>query len=286
VSDDDPLDRLETHASQMATQITYEQQNRRGLLWVHSIIGITAGVQMLLWGSATTIETALGIWSRALMAGLGFTGGLLLAIGLSRRPRSIPLETAGLVLVGIWDLLMTIGLAFARIKQHDFHVIPLSEHPAQRVRGRLPGHRLRGSARPDLHPPLHPAQAAAEKVMDMSNLAVLGAVVLGSGGLGGIIVAFMKRGVDSSTVRQNDANSHKTEVETLREIIAEVRASEARKDSRIDALEGRLDKLEERERHMLTRAAVHEAWDTLAYNFISGTGNGTSFPPPPPLSTP
>lgn len=123
----DPLDRLETHADKLARQFTYEQQNRRGLLWVHAVIGVTAGAQMLLWGSATTIESALGIWSRALMAGLGLVGGGLLSFGLLSRPRSIPLEVAGLFLVGIWDMLMTVGLAIARIKQNDFHVIPITE---------------------------------------------------------------------------------------------------------------------------------------------------------------
>lgn len=123
--DHDPLDRLESHATLLAEQMTWEQQNRRGLLWVHGIIGLTAGVQMLLWGSATTIEASLGVWSRALMAGLGFTGGLLLAYGLSRRPRSVPAEAAGLCLVGVWDALMLGGLAYARWHQHDFRIIPL-----------------------------------------------------------------------------------------------------------------------------------------------------------------
>lgn len=122
--------------------------------------------------------------------------------------------------------------------------------------------------------------------MTMTQVAVLAAALLGAGGIGGIIVKWMGRGVDDADAGERRANSNRTEVETLREIIAEVRASEAKKDTRIDALEVRLDKLEERERHMLTRAAVHEAWDTLAFNFISGSGNGTSFPPPPPLTGP
>ncbi|MCW3041180.1 MAG: hypothetical protein JWM31_3085, partial [Solirubrobacterales bacterium] len=111
----------------MGNQVTYEQQNRRGLLWVHACIGVIAGAQMLVYGSATTIEATLGIWSRGLMGALGIVGGLFLAIGLSRRPRSIPFEVAGLVLVGVWDLLMTAGLALARWRQHDWRPIPLRE---------------------------------------------------------------------------------------------------------------------------------------------------------------
>lgn len=124
---DDPLDRLENQVVRVADRITYEQQNRWGLLWVHAIVGMTAGIQMLLWGSATTIETALGIWSRGMMAGLGFSGGAMLAYGLSRRPRSIPFEVAGLFLVGVWDFLMVAGLAIARIRQANYSLIPLDE---------------------------------------------------------------------------------------------------------------------------------------------------------------
>lgn len=122
----DPLDRLEREAVNLATRTSYEQGNRRGLLWVHALVGLISGPQMALWGSAPVIETALGIWSRLLMASLGFLGGAFLAVGLSRRPRSIPCEIVGLVLVGLWDLLMTLGLAYARIRQHNYHVIAIS----------------------------------------------------------------------------------------------------------------------------------------------------------------
>lgn len=123
----DPLDRLEKHTSHMAEQITYEQQNRRGLLWIHAICGLTAGLQMLLWGSPPSLELAAGLWVRGVMAGLGLVGGALLAWGLSRRPRSVPFEAAGLTVVGLWDFLMFVGLGFARFQQHDFRIIPLNE---------------------------------------------------------------------------------------------------------------------------------------------------------------
>lgn len=116
----DPLARLENAAERIIGRSEYEQDNRRGLLWVHALIGILAGVQMALWGTATTLELAAGPDSRYVMAAVGMLGGGLLAAGLSKRPRSIPLEVGGLVLVCAWDALMTAGLAYARFKQNDY----------------------------------------------------------------------------------------------------------------------------------------------------------------------
>lgn len=119
--------------------------------------------------------------------------------------------------------------------------------------------------------------------------AALVVAVLGGGGLGAVVVKWLSRPVDEATAAKIRAEVQRTaqqtaagEVDTLREIIAEVRASEAKKTERIDSLEARLEKLEERERNALTRAAVHEVWDRLAFNFI--TGRDQTFPPPPPLS--
>lgn len=47
-------------------------------------------------------------------------------------------------------------------------------------------------------------------------------------------------------------------------------------------LRARVDKLEERERHMLTRAAIHEAWDQIA--FAALVRDNPAHPPPPPLT--
>lgn len=43
----------------------------------------------------------------------------------------------------------------------------------------------------------------------------------------------------------------------------------------------RLDKVEERERHALTRAAVHEAWDQMSFQALLSMN--PEHPPPPPL---
>lgn len=104
---------------------------------------------------------------------------------------------------------------------------------------------------------------------------------LGSAGVAAVLVKWMNRRVDEATAKRIRAEAHEVatraavaELDILRQVIADVRASER-------AIRDRLDKLEERERHMLTRAAVHEAWDQLAFGFIAG--HDASFPPPPPL---
>ena len=111
------------------------------------------------------------------------------------------------------------------------------------------------------------------------NVALLGSLLAVAAVIGG---AFGMIGVKLLSRDNDSANADQTRVQTLRDIITEVRSSEARKDQRIDELERRMTLLEERERHMLTRAAVHEAWDALAFQHISQ--GGVAFPPPPPLS--
>jgi hypothetical protein len=112
-------------------------------------------------------------------------------------------------------------------------------------------------------------------------VSVLITALFGGGAGGAVIIKLLSRPVDTATAAKIKSDKAATDVDTLREIIAEVRASEAQKTARIDALEDRLNKLEERERHALTRAAVHEAWDQLAINFI--LLHDQNFPQPPPI---
>lgn len=112
--------------------------------------------------------------------------------------------------------------------------------------------------------------------------------LFGGGTLGAVAVKLLSKPVDDATASKIAAEAKvsaqqavKGDVEVLRAIIAEVRESEARKTERIDNLEVRLEKLEERERHMLTRAAVHEAWDQLTFQAI--LRSNPNHPPPPPL---
>lgn len=78
------------------------------------------------------------------------------------------------------------------------------------------------------------------------------------------------------------ATAKKTDVETLRSIIDEVKESDAAKGTLIRQLTTRISQLEERERHMLTRAAVHEAWDQMAFSML--IAQNPEHPPPPPLT--
>lgn len=122
----DPLDRLQDAAEVVVLRAQWEQANRVGLLWIHAILGLTAGTQMILFGSAANIEEVVGLWSRTALGFLGISGGILLALGLLRVPRSITLEAIGLALLGLWDLFMALGMTWARLAAGDFHTRALN----------------------------------------------------------------------------------------------------------------------------------------------------------------
>lgn len=118
--DDDPFQRIERATQALARRVLWEQGNRIGLLRVHAAVGILAGVQILAFGSAASIEALVGVGVRMLLGVLGVLGGSLLWWGLRKSPRSITLEGIGLALLGIWDLTMTLGLAWARAHSTSF----------------------------------------------------------------------------------------------------------------------------------------------------------------------
>lgn len=126
------------------------------------------------------------------------------------------------------------------------------------------------------------------------NAPELAALVAAAGGVGagvsGVLVKLLSRETDDATSAKLRAEAQETaqrsasaEVATLLTIIQEVRSAEAAKAQRIHDLERRMGLLEERERHQLTRAAVHEAWDQMAFAHIITHGGGDDFPHPPPL---
>ena len=117
---EDPFDRVEVASQNLARRVIWEQGNRIGLLRVHATVGILAGGQMLAFGSAATLEALTGVWVRMFLGTLGMVGGAVLFWGLHRSPRSITLEALGLLLLGIWDLVMTTGLALARYHSTSF----------------------------------------------------------------------------------------------------------------------------------------------------------------------
>lgn len=112
-------------------------------------------------------------------------------------------------------------------------------------------------------------------------VAVIVAVLTG-GGVSAIIIKRMSRSVDSATAQKILTEATGSEIDNLRQIIAEVRDSDTVNRTRIGELGARVARLEERERHMLTRVAVHEAWDQLAFQAIFP--NDQNFPEPPPLT--
>lgn len=132
-------------------------------------------------------------------------------------------------------------------------------------------------------------QLAARDTLQFAGAIMVAA--LGGGTLGVLGVKWMNRPVDRATAEKLQAEARSTaqqtassEVQTIRDVLAEVRESDAAKSEEIREIRDRLGKLEERERHMLTRAAVHEAWDRLAFQKI--VLGDDSFPPPPPLIAP
>lgn len=129
--------------------------------------------------------------------------------------------------------------------------------------------------------------------MVITALVTLIVGVAGGGAGASIVVKRMSKPVDDATAGKIQAEAKETaqrtaasEVDTLREVIQEVRTAareeKARDSARIDDLVLRVGKLEERERHALTRAAVHEAWDQLALAFV--LKHDQNFPAPPPLA--
>ena len=122
--EDDPIDRLEHGVDKLAAehryvsaQAAWENTNRIGLLWVHAIVGVFVGVAILSQGTAASLETILGPWARPVTGWMPLLGGLLLADGLRSRPRDVRMEALGLLLLLLWDLIMTVGffVAFATV---------------------------------------------------------------------------------------------------------------------------------------------------------------------------
>lgn len=115
----------------------------------------------------------------------------------------------------------------------------------------------------------------------MSLLAAIVAVgVAALGGLlggGAVMVKWMDRGITRAQARKAD-------IDNLRTIIDEVSTVSTRRGEEVEQLTRRVGVLEERERHMLTRAAVHEAWDQFAFAALVATN--PQHPPPPPLTDP
>src|SRR5688500_11324103 len=90
-------------------------------------------------------------------------------------------------------------------------------------------------------------------------------IVLTLGGLfklGDVTLTWVRNKFPSD---REKADTDAVAVSTLEKVLVNVLAQGGEKDSKLKELEARINKLEERERHMLTRAAIHEAWDQMAF---------------------
>lgn len=99
------------------------------------------------------------------------------------------------------------------------------------------------------------------------------------------------RVVDRRTLKLGDLqttqNTTSVEVQTIRDVLAEVRLQSAEKDTRlatqearVDMLEQRIEAMEKRERDMLTKIAVHAGWDYNAQAKLQEVDpNYPSYPP-------
>lgn len=143
--------------------------------------------------------------------------------------------------------------------------------------------------------------------MDLSQqIFVVVVSLLGGGTVGVLGVKAMNRRIDGATADKIKAEaqqiatatssaSAQEQVQMMRTFVQDMRngyetkleenaADKASQQAEIKNLTARVSKLEERERHMLTRAAVHEAWDQMAFKIISEMN--PQFAEPPPLILP
>lgn len=106
-------------------------------------------------------------------------------------------------------------------------------------------------------------------------------IIMALGGLfklGDVTLTWVKNKFPSE---REKADTDAVAVSTLEKVLVNVLAQGGEKDSKLKELEARINKLEERERHMLTRAAIHEAWDQMAFQMLLSINH--EHPPPPPL---
>lgn len=105
--------------------------------------------------------------------------------------------------------------------------------------------------------------------------------LIGALGLRELLAKLVDRKATAVATDKVRVETKANEVEILRGVLQEVRDDSAEKSARIERLEERMTKLEERERHQLTRAAVHEAWDQMSFALL--VQHNPTHPPPPPL---
>lgn len=119
--------------------------------------------------------------------------------------------------------------------------------------------------------------------MDRETVAV-GAALITALNLGPLAIKYFRSKSDKLVDKKVQAETTKYEIESLKSVVEGVRSDHAALRVENLDLRSRVSKLEERERHMLTRVAVHEAWDQIAFRAL--LQNNPDHPPPPPLHDP
>lgn len=116
------------------------------------------------------------------------------------------------------------------------------------------------------------------------------AAMAGAVGLREIVARWVAKNSITVADDKTRTETKASEVQILRDVLDEVKEDSASKTKTIAELKGnlaglekRMDQLEERERHQLTRAAVHEAWDQIAFQML--LAQNPEHPPPPPLTS-
>lgn len=121
-------------------------------------------------------------------------------------------------------------------------------------------------------------------VSDLPELLLALAAVLTALGAGRAISKLLSRNTDEAHIAKLRADAAATEVTTLREVLEEMRLSAQSKTERIENLEDRLLRLEERERRQVIRTLNHEIWDRMAVEALRSID--PTFASPPPIFEP
>ncbi len=128
MASEDPLARLEQGVQRLAPvvdSVAWEQSNRLGLLWVHVMTGLAAGLLILMDGTAATLLEIHP--SATVVTGVpAIAGGCILAVGLASRPRRVLVEVAGLVVLAVWDATMGIGFFISALHQPEARWYPFA----------------------------------------------------------------------------------------------------------------------------------------------------------------
>ncbi len=126
------------------------------------------------------------------------------------------------------------------------------------------------------------------EIININTILTAIAAILIALNVGPLILKKVQSNKENAETQETAARSDSLQVATAKEVVALVREDLVGKNVEIAEqkvtvkdLVRRIELLEERERHGLVRAAVHEAWDEMAFRKLLVLD--PTFPPPPPL---